>query len=1110
MHFYMRLSLVFLISSITLQPANGSIAQSPIISLEISNMSVKDVLGRIEKESDYSFFYNNRLIDVNRKVSVSVKDENIFNILDIIFKDADVEYSVVENRIVLSPKAQNIQEKQNSDVVSGKVLDGSGNPVIGASIWVQGTSTGTITDLEGNYTLRAPDNSVLVISSIGFVTQAVIVGKQTTINVTLEDDKQSLNEVVVVGYGTQRKGNLTGSISSIKSNELNVAPSSSAINSLTGRLAGLVSKQSSGQPGHDQASIKIRGFSDDAIWIVDGIEMDFNGIDPSQIESISILKDASASIYGSRAGNGVILVTTKRGLTQKPTITVNSSLTMQGITTMPKPVSSGQYATLQREAWLNAGNPESTAPYTEAQIQKYYAGDDPQYINTDWYKYLVRKWSPLHKDNISVRGGSEKIRYYGFLGYMNQESMWKRNGGNYERFNLQSNIDANITDRLTLQLDISAIKSIDKSPMRGEHTGQDSVWQDFWNTLPIYPSELPDKTKISYADGKGTGGAHVTTNMDLSGYTKNENLSFDGTIALKYQSKFVDGLSAKYFANYYKAMTFNKTFSRPASFYRYDVASDTYISAGGFGNSASIRQTDSRNSMLTQQVSLNYDNTFGDHYVSVLAMCETIDYGGNWMSAARDELLTPIIEELFVGSTETMRNDGASSEMGRESFISRVNYSYKNKYLLETTFRADASAKFASNKRWGYFPSVSVGWRITEEPFISNLKEIFNDLKIRVSYGESGNDAVGNFQYLSGYQLNGYYLLGSSNKTGIVTKGLANPDLTWEEFKIYDAGFNFTMLNQLIYGEGDFFYRRRSGIPAYRTATLAPTFGASLPQENLNSMTDRGFEFSVGSAKTFSDFSYDVSANISWSRAKWDHYEEQAYADEDQIRLYKNSGRWVDRAYGYKSDGLFISQDEIANLGFDQDNQQNVTLKPGDIRYVDVNGDGVLTWKDQVKIGKGAMPHWIYGINVNLVYKDFDISALFQGAFGYSTYVTLWHNTLTYPKDLFENRWNENNNKSDALFPRLGGASTNDYTSDFFYKKSRYLRLKQMSIGYSLPKEICGILNLQQCRVYLAGVNLMTLHNLHKYHIDPESPSGNAAYYYPQQRTISIGVNVSF
>jgi TonB-linked SusC/RagA family outer membrane protein len=578
-----------------------------MISLDIKDMSIKGILEQIEKESGYSFFYNNQLVDVNRKVSISVKNENIFSILDRIFKDANIEYSLVENRIVLSPKKQDVQEKQKGDAVSGKVLDVSGNPIIGASILVQGTSTGTITDLEGNYSLRVPDNTVLVISSIGFVSQTVTVGKQTTINVTLEDDKQSLNEVVVVGYGTQRKGNLTGAISSVKSNELNVAPSSSAINSLTGRLSGLVSKQSSGQPGHDQANIKIRGFSDDAIWIVDGIEMDFNRIDPSQIESISILKDASASIYGSRAGNGVILVTTKRGLTQKPTITVNSSLTFQGITTMPKPVSSGQYATLQREAWLNAGNPESTAPYTEEQIQKYYAGNDPQYVNTDWYKYLVRKWSPLHKDNISVRGGTEKIKYYGFLGYMNQESIWKRNGGNYEKFNLQSNIDASITDRFTLQLDISAIKSIDKSPMRGEHTGQDSVWQDFWNTLPIYPAELPDKTKISYADGKGTGGAHVTTNMALSGYSMNENLSFDGTIALKYESKFVEGLSAKYFANYYKSMTFSKVFSKPSYFYRYDVASDTYISAGGFGNSASIRQTDSRNSMLTQQISLNFE-----------------------------------------------------------------------------------------------------------------------------------------------------------------------------------------------------------------------------------------------------------------------------------------------------------------------------------------------------------------------------------------------------------------------------------------------------------------------------------------------------------------------
>ena len=1104
----MKLFFVFMLSSISLLHASGSYAQTARISLETKNQTVQEVLEQIEAKSNFSFFYNNRHVDLNRKVSVSVDDADIFKILDAVFSGTNVGYSVVENRIVLSVKSSNPVISQKGNKITGTVVDAAGIPIIGANVMVKGTTNGAVTDINGKFSLNVEKGDLLEVSYIGYLSSEIKIGNEQSLAVTLKEDTKTLDEVVVVGYGTQKRGNLTGSIATVKSEEMTVAPVSSTINSLGGRLPGLVSQQTSGQPGADQATISVRGF-DCAIWIVDGIEMDFNRIDPNQIESISILKDGSASIYGARAGNGVILVTTKRGVQQKPTISVNSSITFQGITTMPKPVSSGDYATLRREEWLQSGKPESTAPYTEEQIQKFYDGTDPQYVNTDWYNELIRNWSPLNQHNISVRGGSEKIKYYGFLGYLGQESIWKHNGGNYKRYNLQSNIDASITSQLSMQLDLSFIKSDNMTTIRPQNNA--GVWQDLWNTLPVYPAHLPDPTKISYADGKGTGGAHVTSNTELSGYQNEEKLNLNGTIALKYAFKHIKGLSAKFLLNYYDQISYVKLFNRPSTFYRYDVASDTYINAGGFGNSAQLTQRDDRSKMLTRQFSVNYDNTFAeDHSLSVLALYEAIDYSGNWMSASREDLLTPSIEELFVGNTETMKNDGASSEMGRKSFVGRFNYSYKNKYLLETTLRADASAKFAPGHRWGIFPSASVGWRISEESFMSNTKSIVDDLKIRASYGRSGNDAVGNFQYLSGYKLNGYYLLGDKSMLGIATTGLANPNLTWEKFEIWNVGLNYSFLSRLIYGEGDVFYRKRSGIPATRTMSMSPTFGATFPQENINSLNDRGFEFMVGSSKSFKNFSYDISGNISWSRAKWDHYEEQIYTDPDQKRINQKSGQWVDRQFGYISDGLFTSQEEIDNLDFDQDNKQNTSLRPGDIRYVDVNGDRVLDWKDQVEIGKGTMPHWMYGLNVNLKYKDFDLAALFQGAFGYSSYISLWHNTLTYPQELFDLRWSENNNVADALYPRLGGAATNGHMSDYFYKKAGYLRLKSFALGYNLSKELCTKLLIQQCRVYFAGTNLFTFDKLSKYHIDPEAPSGQGGFYYPQQKTLSVGINLSF
>lgn len=457
---------------------------------------------------------------MNRKVSVSVDDADIFKILDAVFSGTNVGYSVVENRIVLSVKSSNPVISQKGNKITGTVVDAAGIPIIGANVMVKGTTNGAVTDINGKFSLNVEKGDLLEVSYIGYLSYEQKIGNEQALAITLKEDTKTLDEVVVVGYGTQKKGNLTGSIATVKSEEMTVAPVSCTINSLGGRLPGLVSQQTSGQPGADQATIKVRGFADNAIWIVDGIETDFNRVDPNQIESISILKDGSASIYGARAGNGVVLVTTKRGVVQKPTIAINSSITFQGITTMPKPVSSGDYATLKREEWLQSGKPESTAPYTEEQIQKFYDGTDPQYVNTDWYSELIRNWSPLNQHNISVRGGSEKIKYYGFLGYLDQESIWKNNGGDYKRYNLQSNIDANITDQLSLQLDLSFIKSDNMTTVRGQSAGENTVWQDFWNTLPIYPAHLPDPTRISYADGKGTGGAHVTSNTDLSGYTK--------------------------------------------------------------------------------------------------------------------------------------------------------------------------------------------------------------------------------------------------------------------------------------------------------------------------------------------------------------------------------------------------------------------------------------------------------------------------------------------------------------------------------------------------------------------------------------------------------------
>jgi len=1087
---------------------------SQTITYSAKNISFEKIFSVIKKQSGYVFFYTYSSLQAAKPITIHVKNASLQEVLDICFQDQPLSYRILGKTIVVEPKGVRKGDspppaipafKANIDV-TGKITDGAtGNPLAGATVKVKGFRQSTTTDENGIFTMQVPDSATtLVISYVGYETTEAPISGAGPLKLTLKQKETKAEEVIVIGYGTQKRGNLTGSVSSVKSEDITGAPVASTANTLAGRLPGLISLQSGGQPGSDQAGLAIRGFGQ-ALWIVDGVESDFNNIDPNQIESVSILKDGSASIYGSRAGNGVILVTTKRGKDQKPVVALNSSYTLQGITSMTRPTSSGQYAEMQNEKFLNQG---LTAPYTADQIKKYYDGTDPQYPNTNWFKETIRDWSPQQQHNFSVRGGNDRIKYYGFIGYLDQESVWRSNGGKYSRYNLQSNIDAKITDNLSIQLNISSVIETRKFPWRTQSAGANSLWQDLWNSLPIYPATLPDPKKNSYANGQGVGSIKLISDYNIAGYDKNNNNNSKATFIANYRIHAIQGLSAKAFINYEQNYRDDKNFTKPYDFYTYDASTQKYALAGALGTQARDIMQNNEFRNITGQLSLNYDRTFGGgHHLTALALYEVIDYSTNYILAGRDNFLTPAVEQLFAGAVQTSQATGYATEMGRASYVGRINYSYKDKYLLETTLRADASAKFPSQKRWGYFPGVSLGWRINQESFMRNVAAI-DELKIRASYGSSGLDNVGNFQYLSGYQFDGQWLIGANTQVGLVSTGLANPNLTWETIKIYNLGTDLSLWRRKLFGGVDVFYRELSGIPATRVLSLPNTFGASLPQENLNSQNNRGFELTLGTSGSIRDLKYEISGNISWSRAKWDHYEEQKYTDPDQIRISQLSGKWVDVQYGYRSAGLFTSLDEISKLKFTYP-AGNSTLRPGDIKYVDVNGDGLLDWRDQTAIGKGTVPHWMVGTTMNLKYHQFDFAALFQGAFGYYNYIQLDHGNINYTEVQYELRWSEKNNSANAFFPRLGGSTTNGFVSDHFYKKAGYIRLKSLSIGYNLSKDIIRKCNLQGLRIYFAGTNLLTFNKLKDFQVDPESPSGNAAYYYPQLRTMTLGVNVS-
>ena len=1085
------------------------------LSLNLKSVPVQDVIKQIEDLTEFNFIYLDEVFRKDQTITLQTDQAPIDSVMQQLAEQASVQYRIFDRQIVILTNTTNespsiLKSETNAEQkkqLSGTVKDSKGLPLPGVSVVVKGTTIGIITDVDGNFRLSVPaESKIIVFSFIGMKSQEIAIAGNTSFSILLKEEVVSVEEVVAVGYGTQKKANLTGSVSTVGSHELTVVPVASTTNTLAGRLTGLISKQESGAPGKDNATLSIRGFGNPLV-IVDGIAQDFNNIDPNEIESISVLKDAAAAIYGARSGNGVILVTTKRGTSGKPTIKLNSSYTLQGITLYPKPLNSGQYAEIMREGQINNGVQPGSTRFSEEDIAKYYAGNDPNYPNTDWWSAIMNNWAPQQQHNLSMTGGNDKIRYYGFLGYLNQQGMYKSGDNKYNRYNIRSNIDANITKNLSVALDLSTIMESILNPSRSDK----SIWMDFYDAQPIYLPELPDKSKIPWAGSAYSPIANTT--RSIGGYRDDFKETIKGSLSMEYKIPMVKGLSFKALVNYLQYSTTNKNWIKKVDVYKYDGQSDTYTLAGSTGNTT-LDQKFAKSYNITTQVSLNYNRVFAtNHEVSGLLLYETINGYSSNFSAHRENYLFNSIDYLFAGGTVGQKSDGSATESGRASLIGRLNYAYKSKYLLEATMRYDASSVFPKDSRWGFFPSVSAGWRISEEGFIKNNVSWINNLKLRSGFSNTGYDATGNFQYMSGYAYSGTYIVGGEGKRGIISTGLANPGITWENMTTYNLGLDLSVLKGKIYTEADIFYRKRDGMLATRLMSLPSTFGATLPAENINSQDSRGFEIKIGHRGSIGKVNYDVSGNMSWARAKWIHYEESTYTDSDQIRINKLSGNWTNRRFGYKSDGLFTSQEEINNLGFDQDGSGNTTLYPGDVKYIDLNKDGKLDWRDVTLIGRTDDPELMFGINVNIQYKGFDFGMLWQGAANRNFYI----NNCTIasqrnpPEVMFKERWTPENNNRNAIIPRVtyGNNSNNTQNSDYWLRDASYIRLKSLNLGYTFPKKILSRVSIEELRVYIAGFNLLTFDGLSVYGFDPECPVVEGGWYYPQQRTWTFGLNIS-
>lgn len=1007
--------------------------------------------------------------------------------------------------------------------VSGTVTDADGIPLIGVNIVQQNTSSGTVTDLDGTYQLTVTADAVLVFSYTGFTTVTEAVANRGTINITLQEGA-TLDEVVVVGYGREKKSTLTGSVATINQEQLTAVPVANAANLLGGRVPGVMTRQNSGLPGGENTQIRIRGFAKAPLTLVDGVQMDFSRIDPNDIESVTVLKDAAAAVYGARAGNGVLLITTKRGASGKPTISYNGSFTQASAVAFQEHVNAGQYVQLVREGDLNDGNGYDFT--YDDQAQQNFETGAPGFEGGNWVEGLIKNNAPMQQHSLSVSGGSDAIKYYTSVGFTDQESYFRSRDYDYGRINARSNIDAKINDHLSFNLDLS----YREEEINRASNNLNAIWNELGTARPTLPTELPDPSVgTPYSGFSQRNPINQTTRSIAGTYDRLDNV-FRGKLGVDYKLPFLPALTIRAELNAEQLDRSTKTFRKPAELYQYLPETDTYRLEATSNPVSNIADAQFRRTQIYPLISMEYKETFGEHSLKLLGIAEQQTRKFSSINASRSQLLSTSIPEIFIGSTDQQLNGGNSgADIGRKSLVGRFNYGFKNRYLFEATFRADGNVLFAPETRWGYFPSFSAGWVISEESFFNSSKSI-DFLKVRASYSRLGDDTangLNGYDYLTGYDLNGIYLLGDSEgQPRIQTRGLVNALLTWEILTMTNIGLEATLFDGKLGVEVDVFQRKRDGIIDVNVEDVPSTFGANLPVVNINSQESQGIEVALSYEQRIGAFKIDVAPNISFAKSTWLEVKSQEdFTDPDQQRLFELDGKRVNRFVGYRSDGIFMTQADIDAYEVVQDGNANTTIRPGDIRYLDLDGDGEITFRDQEEIAYApGLPELVGGLNLGIEYKGFRLSGLVQGASKFSINISgnarsPFSNSSIPLVYQYDHRWQPDPNNPgvninpNASLPAITQAPgvNNNRVSDFWVKDVTYLRLKNVNLSYALPASALSKIGFSSLQVYVAGENVMSTNNLgiYKDAFDPEVAPGNPARQYPITRSFSLGVRAS-
>lgn len=1012
---------------------------------------------------------------------------------------------------------------QSNLSIKGKVVDEKDEPAIGAAVKVVNSTLGTLTDVDGNFSLDVPIGSEISISYLGYLPQTIKVGNNKFLNIVLKEDVVTFGDVVVVGYGVQKKESLTGSISNLKADEIASTKAPSLAQAIQGKVGGLRIRQESGEPGTFSSNINIRGLGN-PLYIIDGVLRDgaseFQRLNSEDIESISFLKDATAAIYGMNSANGAIIVTTKKGKAGKTRISLNVNYGISKPTDMPKMANAAQYMTMRNEAEINAGR----SPYiTEQELLKWQTGT-PGYETVDLYDAIANETASQYQATLSIEGGSDKITYFGSLGYGGDNSVLKNDAMKYNKYTFRSNVNIKVTNNLTAMINIG-----------GRYDKTNRPWTPFFDIFkstrvnppitPIYANDNPNYyNNFSYVPNP-----LAMIDKEHSGSAQDKNKNIQTQFALEYALPFLEGLKVKgtlvYDYNDYKYKGVRKAYNT------YTYGEYTGIYTAHVANNPSLVQDNRReNNRLDLQFQATYNTSINKiHNIGATYVFERREEKSNWSNGERkyDFFAQP---ELDYGRTYDQSISGSSGHEAFLSHIGRLTYDFKGKYLAEFAFRYDGSYRYAPGKRWAFFPSGSLGWRISEESFIKDNISWIDNLKLRASAGRSGQDAGDPFQYLEGYYAlngNGYVFSSDKYMSGVSAPTLINKNLTWVKADLYDIGIDLSVLNGLFSAEFDVYQRNRSGLLANKYSTLPNTFGGQLPQENLNGDRTQGVEFTLNHKNKIGKVNYSVGGNFNLARTK-NLYVERGPFNSSWDRWRNNaSGRWNDFIWGYDVDGRFQNQDQINTSPIQNGDNGNSKELPGDYILVDLNGDGVVNDLDQTPKYWSSTPLIHYGFNVQADWNGFDFYALFQGSALYTVqFDEVYAKMLAFKggnaPEYFFDRWH----LADPYDPnsvwiagewpaiRLEQDMGSLYTrnTDVWRKDASYLRLKTVEIGYTFNSKALAKLGVERLRVYVNGNNLLTFADSFVKAFDPEKIEGahSAGLNYPLSKSYNFGFSLNF